>query len=1513
MMKFPSFPPKRWLVLLWSFWITLVQAQQPPLPPLPDTTIFPLFSIFHPIGTNQYRINPAIIQQLLSSPDTAIRIPLRWNHSELTLQLHSFELLSPTALLLSAGYGKDSLLPIPRHKAFRGTIIGMPKSFVHLLVFEDELFGFIELSSPISQRFSFQQDTATQTYYLAPEPSHDFWCTTDSLPAPPMRLSPRGQRLWSQKVYIADIAIECDVRYYNFLGQKLGRAVRYAFALVAAVSAIYQRDIRCQLRINFLRVWTHTGPYSGSNTATLLTQLRSYWNANMSTVHRTLTHLLVRATIGGRAYIDVLCNNSYNYGVSGIFATFNYPLSTYTWDAFVMAHELGHNFGAYHTHHCSWNPPIDSCAVPAGGCISSAVVHAGTIMSYCSPRFLFFHPVVAGYLRRVVEYTPCLSSFGGTQPHDLAVLAMLQPVPGGTYATTATILPQIAIRNLGNVSETSLTATFVVTNSAGTTVYSSSQQIAALGAASTATVSFTDFSTTTAGMYLAKATVTAASSDPVPSNNELSLPFAISTTPLIGSLSLLAPTTATTYTAGDYVIISFTASGIPAVSLEWSPNDGKTWKLIKHRITTVSGTINISWTVPPHSTQHARIRILALDNPAISTTSVRFGITVPVDIELTELVSPAPWTAVNGCFAPEFTIRNAGDSAITSVPYRYTIVDRITWDTVYVHQDTALLVLPPGATHTVTLPPTALTATHQYTCFARVLHPDDAQVSNDSLTGAFFVVDPTTLEITLDSSTTANSPYGFPAPYGYYQSYGSKHQMLIRRSELPVPRSLFLTAIGFKVITLGSSPNANWNIKIARTLDTTLTNTFLPQNAFTTVTSLSVYSPSVGWNMHEFSTPYPLSDSNLVIQTCFENTTVGITNTRTLMKSKHFPATVFANSTANVCQLTTGTPMNYRPTLRFRFRFPPVLISPNGYEILTAGTQHLIQWSTSCSATPVTLHFSADGGQTWSTIASATSNSGSLLWTVPNTSTTTALIRIAFADQPLLQDYSNNFFTILSTAASISLSQPNGGEQWQVGLTYAVTWQSVNVSTVSITYTTNNGITWLAITTATASSGSAQWTIPNTPTTAAMVRVSDSNNSNIYDQSDSPFTIVPIFPPTTLTATAGNAIVTLQWQSSTSSGISGYAVYRRLTTATTWTYLSSTTLTSYADPTVTNGTTYVYAVRTVVGAFFSDFSPTTQATPQVPTLTLLYPTSGSVLWSGTPTAIQWNWSGAIPTVSLQWRPYANTPWQSIATNVTNTGTYTWTVPDIPTTAASLRITSASDPTIFDELSAPFTVYSSTQTAIHLKVFLEGAATSSGTMYARLTPFLPTTQPYNTSPYYYTGTEQWSSSATGVVDWILLQIRSATDASVVIATTAALLRSDGIVLDETGFPQALVPSTLLQPGNYIVSVHHRNHIPIMSNTSLTVSIGNSSLFDLTNSAVLFTAFAAPAATLPTGQAAAYGGDISGDGIINARDRVQVRAQLFATGYIGEDATLDGVVNAEDRSLVRNNTFVVTQIP
>ena len=91
--------------------------------------------------------------------------------------------------------------------------------------------------------------------------------------------------------------------------------------------------------------------------------------------------------------------------------------------------------------------------------------------------------------------------------------------------------------------------------------------------------------------------------------------------------------------------------------------------------------------------------------------------------------------------------------------------------------------------------------------------------------------------------------------------------------------------------------------------------------------------------------------------------------------------------------------------------------------------------------------------------------------------------------------------------------------------------------------------------------------------------------------------------PTGLTATAGNAQVSLSWNAS--SGATSYHVKRGTTSGGPYTQIDAPTTTSYTDTSVTNGTPYYYVVSAVnsagESANSSEVSATPIAAPAVPT------------------------------------------------------------------------------------------------------------------------------------------------------------------------------------------------------------------------------------------------------------------------------------------------------------------------
>ena len=202
--------------------------------------------------------------------------------------------------------------------------------------------------------------------------------------------------------------------------------------------------------------------------------------------------------------------------------------------------------------------------------------------------------------------------------------------------------------------------------------------------------------------------------------------------------------------------------------------------------------------------------------------------------------------------------------------------------------------------------------------------------------------------------------------------------------------------------------------------------------------------------------------------------------------------------------------------------------SPNGGEDWNVGTSHDITWTSNLTSGSVEIEYSTDGS-TWDDIIASTDDDGLYSWIVPDEPSANCRVRITDTDGSP-SDESDAVFTI-SPVSAITVTSPNGGEEWQAGSTYDITWSSVNTSGfVHIEYSTD-GSTWADVVASTDDDGSYSWTIPNEPSANCLVRISDTDGSPI-DESDAVFTILSA-PFITLTSPNGGE----QWQMGTSKDI----------------------------------------------------------------------------------------------------------------------------------------------------------------------------------------------------------------------------------------------------------------------------------------------------------------------------------------------------------------------------------------
>ncbi|MBU1722326.1 MAG: hypothetical protein KJ892_00565, partial [Gammaproteobacteria bacterium] len=143
--------------------------------------------------------------------------------------------------------------------------------------------------------------------------------------------------------------------------------------------------------------------------------------------------------------------------------------------------------------------------------------------------------------------------------------------------------------------------------------------------------------------------------------------------------------------------------------------------------------------------------------------------------------------------------------------------------------------------------------------------------------------------------------------------------------------------------------------------------------------------------------------------------------------------------------------------------------------------------------------------------------------------------------------------------------------------------------------------------------------------------------------------------------------------------------------------------------------------------------------------------------------------------------------------------------------------------------------------LQLKVMLQGAYNSTTQLMQddlRSKGLIPLNQPYNRGIYKYTGKEAALSSlfvTTGndaPVDWVLVELRDATNPTTIKAQLAGLVQRDGDVMDAaTGNTSLLLPG--VAAGDYIVAVHHRNHLGVATANTVSLNPDSATLVDFTN--------------------------------------------------------------------------------
>ncbi|MFC1800350.1 T9SS type A sorting domain-containing protein, partial [Candidatus Eisenbacteria bacterium] len=206
---------------------------------------------------------------------------------------------------------------------------------------------------------------------------------------------------------------------------------------------------------------------------------------------------------------------------------------------------------------------------------------------------------------------------------------------------------------------------------------------------------------------------------------------------------------------------------------------------------------------------------------------------------------------------------------------------------------------------------------------------------------------------------------------------------------------------------------------------------------------------------------------------------------------------------------------------------PPVVtvIQPNGGENYAVDSFFDIMWTATddIGVTSIDILLSSDGGATYPhTIVTGEPNDGIFSWLVDVAPTTQARIRVIAYDAAANAgaDESDADFEIYDAEPPlVTVTQPNGGENWAVDSFFDIMWtatDNIGVTSIDILLSSDGGATYPhTIATGEPNDGIFSWLVDVAPTTQARVMVIayDAAGNVGDDWSNADFTIYDDEPP----------------------------------------------------------------------------------------------------------------------------------------------------------------------------------------------------------------------------------------------------------------------------------------------------------------------------------------------------------------------------------------------------------------
>jgi hypothetical protein len=363
------------------------------------SSIIPSLSLFETIQLKEnnkgfvedaiyFKLNKKALSKIHQQKKKQIRLQIPFGATKkLDVNLSQTNFLATDFKINVQGRNIYNTLSYSPNLYYRGTISGVKDALIAISFSKEAIAGVLSLNSENYNIGKYKEDIFVIYKERNLYASNPFSCSTED----PEKLQiNRSKKSTSRSNNKVQVYVECDYHLFVANGQDVQKTSDFATGLFNIISTIYERD-GIQLEISELKIWTESDPYDNSSARAARNDFGAKLNGNFN---GDIAHLLSNYKVngvapnGGSANIDALCDKEKAVGYTNITTSYqDYPV--FSWTAYAVTHEIGHNLGSPHTHSCLWpSGPIDDCWCPEGDCDigPSAEDVGGTIMSYCHLR-----------------------------------------------------------------------------------------------------------------------------------------------------------------------------------------------------------------------------------------------------------------------------------------------------------------------------------------------------------------------------------------------------------------------------------------------------------------------------------------------------------------------------------------------------------------------------------------------------------------------------------------------------------------------------------------------------------------------------------------------------------------------------------------------------------------------------------------------------------------------------------------------------------------------------------------------------------------------------------------------------------------------------------------------------------------------------------------------------------------------------------------------------------------------